>query len=436
MTATKKKLGKNILSLGAVQVANYVLPLISVPIIARILGPDKTGTVSFAQAFVEYFTVFISYGFNLTGTRRLAADPNNVAHRNQVFSEVFNAQALLFCLSCVVFSICLILVPQLRKEWLTSLFAFSICISTLLTQNWLFQAMQDLPKVAILNLISKVLFTVGTLLIIRKQADYALYALAYSVVHILVAVASFAWSVRRYKLKLSWVPVRSTIELILKEKTYFFSLVVISLYTTTNVVILGFIADSKDVGIYSAGQRISAIILTVLILPFRQTFFPHVTRELKKNREQGLAVAQKLLPIIIWPTFVIGMALLIFGKHIIVLFYGPKFEQAGTVLQILAFLPMVVSLSNIWGIIVMMNLKLDKLYLRVTVFSALTSIALNLLLTPHFSYIGSAVSLLVSQIVGAALIFYYLKKQNVNLIEPMYFKPVKLNRMLAHQFRR
>src|ERR1700754_650204 len=107
----KQGLFRNIASLGLMQIANYVLPLLSVPVISRIIGPDHFGVINFAASFMAYFVLLIGFGFDLSATRRIAADPNNRANRNKVFSEVFACQLFLFGLSAVIFVICLLAVP-------------------------------------------------------------------------------------------------------------------------------------------------------------------------------------------------------------------------------------------------------------------------------------------------------------------------------------
>ena len=74
----KKGLLKNVFSLSVVQIANYVFPFITVPIVSRIIGPDKFGVLSFASSFVTYFTLLINLGFDLSATRAIAANRNTV----------------------------------------------------------------------------------------------------------------------------------------------------------------------------------------------------------------------------------------------------------------------------------------------------------------------------------------------------------------------
>ena len=83
---SRKQLTRNVFSLTVVQIATYVLPLISVPVISRIIGPGKYGAINFAAAFIVYFNLLISYSFDFTATRKIAKDPDNEQNRQVDFT--------------------------------------------------------------------------------------------------------------------------------------------------------------------------------------------------------------------------------------------------------------------------------------------------------------------------------------------------------------
>lgn len=419
---SEKRLTRNILSLTLVQIANYGMPLISVPVISRIIGPEKFGVINFAAAFIAYFTLLITYGFDLTATRKIAKDPTNEQNRNTVCSEVFSTQLLLLMLATCLFFILVYTVPRLQIDRKVMIFSFVICISTVFTQNWLFQAMQDLSKVAIFNLVSKILFTIAILMLVQKSDDYIWQPLLFGVIQTLVGVASFVWAVKKYNIKLSRVPVRRCLQVLWEEKTIFFSLVVVNLYTTTNTFILGIYQNSEQTGYYTAGQRLILIAQSVLTLPLTQALYPFIGKAFGDNREHGLRVTQRIIPLIVLFTGTATLAMILLGPFIIGLFYGHKFDAAVPVFQILSLIPLIIALSNVFGIQIMLNLGMDKYFLRITAIGSVLSISFNILMIKEWGYIGTSFNWLMTEIFIVLSMYVVLRRQGINPINLNYFR--------------
>lgn len=422
MNSGKQALTKNILSLSVVQIANNVLPLLSVPVISRIIGPDRFGAINFAASFVGYFVLLIGYGFDLSATRRIAADPNNQELRNRVFSEVFYIQIALLLLSACIFTGLLVSVPQFKLESLLMIFSFLICISALFTQNWLFLAMQDMPKVAFFNLLTKLLFTVFILVFIKQKEDYVLQPLIIGVIQIAVSLISFIWAYRKYRLRFVRVRLLEAVLVLWTERTIFFSLVVVSMYTSTNVFILGLYQSPSQVGFYTAGQRLIIIIQSVLTNPLSQALYPYIGRAFAESREAGIRMVQKILPIVALLTGAAVLAIMIFGPLMLRLFYGDKFLPAVPVLQVLMFLPLIIAFSNLMGIQIMLNLKMDKIFFRVTACGAVLSVGLNLLMIRHWGYIGTSINWIVTELLICLTMFFILRRKGVHPVNFEYFR--------------
>jgi len=419
---SKKQLTKNIFSLTVVQIATYVLPLISVPVISRIIGPGKYGIINFAAAYIVYFNLLISYSFDFTATRKIARDPDNEENRNVVFSEVFYTQCLLFVFAAIVFIILLYIVPELRANKTIVVYSFFVCVAALFTQNWLFQAMQDLSKVALFNMISRLLFTISILIVVRKNDDYIWQPFLIGVIQTGVAIWSFIWAFKKYKIKWVKISLMRCWLVLWEDRIMFFSLVVVNLYTTTNIFILGLYQNSKEVGFYTAGQRLIVIVQSILTMPFSQAFYPFIGKAFGNNRSDGIVIVQKLIPLIMVFTGMAVICILLFGHYVIRLFYGNSFEPASTVFKILAFIPLISALSNILGIHVMLNLGMDKYFFRITACGAVISVVMNILTIRRWGYLETAANWLITEIFILASMFFVLRMKGIHTINLKYFK--------------
>lgn len=419
---SKGKILKNVASLGIVQVANLILPLISIPVISRIIGPEKFGVVNYAATFVGYFTLLIDYGFNFTATRKISQNPENKELRNLVFSEVIYAKIFLFIISVFLFLIALYYVEPLCLEKKVAIFTFLTCIATVFTQNWFFQAMQDLSNVALLNFLSKLLFTVFVLLLVRHRYDYIWIPLLTSLVTVLVSFISYYWGIKKYRIKLISVSLKRIIIILKEENLIFFSTVVISLYTTTNVVILGMLQSQEDVGFYTAAQKLIIIAMGVINMPLAQAFYPFIGNAFGESKEKGIQTVHKLLPIIVIFTILVGLGMLIFGSLGIKMLYGKQFLPSIPVFNILIIIPLLVGLSNIFGIQIMMNLKMDKIFFYITSGGSILGILLNVIMTYWLGYIGTAWNWVLVECYITITMYLVLRKKDLNPIDWKQFR--------------
>ncbi|WP_146256462.1 oligosaccharide flippase family protein, partial [Morganella morganii] len=70
-------LKKNALSLLIMQVINYLVPLITLPYLARTLGIVQYGALNLSLSLIQYGVIFITFGFNLSATRDIAKNRGN-----------------------------------------------------------------------------------------------------------------------------------------------------------------------------------------------------------------------------------------------------------------------------------------------------------------------------------------------------------------------
>ena len=419
----KTQLLKNIFSLGTVQLVNYVFPLITVPYVSRIIGPESYGIINYATAFIAYFTLLIGYGFDLTATRKIARNPDDNVYVSRVFSQIVNARILLFLISVLFFLICILVVEPLRNNIYVTLIIFVSTISVVLVPQYIYQGKQQLSIFAFLNFLKGLISTILVFVLIKTRSDYVILPAINVMVGLLGSVLLLIYACRKFNLTYQWVKMKDTFRLLYDEKVIFISTVVISLYTTTNTVVLGLFVPAAEVGYFTISLSLLNVISSVISSPFSSAIFPYVGNAFANNREAGLEVIRKILPLISYLTLFAGIVLFVFAPLIIHVFYGNQFHNAVISFRIMVFTPFVISMSNVFGIQTMLNLNMDKTFFKATATASIIGLLLNIFMSKFFGYLGTAWNTIIIETFVTVYMYYLIRKNNLSIFEKKYFNP-------------
>jgi len=417
-----KRFAINVASLFSVHAANMLLPLLTVPYVVRIIGPERLGLLNFSQAYVAYFTLLINYGFDTAAVRSIAADRNNKALINRIFSEVIVGKALLWVLSTVIFSIVSFSVPEFKEHLVLHVCTYLSCVGIVLFPVWLYQAMEDLGRVAVFNLVVKLLFTLTVFLVIRQPNDYVYQNLSLSLAQVLISVVAFRTAIRRFDITFSWPALSALAERFRDNRILFFTSVVATIYAGSNIFLLGLFSTAFSVGIFSAGTRIVGIVQAFVSLALNQAFFPIVASAFGQGREKGLRVVQTVFFPVTVLMLLLSAAIWLIAPYFIQLFYGSKFQEAILVLRIVALLPITLGLNNLLGVHTMLSLKMDKPFFRITAAGSVISLSLNALLIQRYSHVGVACSWVITEAFVTLGFYVYLRYKGVQVIQLKYIQ--------------
>ena len=420
--SNRKSLLKNLFSLSGIQVINYIVPIIVVPFIVRIIGPESYGLVNFAQAFAAYFVLIVNYSFDLSATREISVNRNNKQNLSRIFSSVIIAKLLLFIITIVIFFSLVLLIPKFHHNIAIFAFAYLLVIGNIFLPIWLFQGLEKLARLSFFNFLIKISYAVSIFLLIRDKSDYFLIPLIFSISQIIVGIAAFYYSIRFFQISFFLPNMNDIKKTFIEGWNLFLSFISISFYTTSNIVILGLFATNLSVGYFSASNKIISVVQSLILLPINQAFFPRVSTLINYSKKDGIILLKKL-------TFIIGLVMLfastiifIFSDLIIKIVFGSTFIDAVDCLKIMAFLPFIVGLNNVFGIQGMINLKMDKQFMILISIGALISIVLNFILVPIYFETGTAISWLTAEIFLNISFYFVLLKSKINLFDWKYFK--------------
>lgn len=416
------KLLKNIASLGIVQIVNYVFPLITIPYVSRIIGPEGYGIINYSTSFIAYFTLLTAYGFDLTATRKIAQNRSDGELRSRIFSEVISARILLLLISSLIFIICLIYIEPLKKDIYVSVILFFTCLSTVITPQYIYQGLQELSIFAKVNFVKGLLSTILLFIFIHKPSDYYWVPAINVILGLLLSIYLLQNACRKFDLKFTWISFGRTIKLLKDERVIFLSTVLISLYTTTNTVILGFFDNTQNIGFFTTSQSFINIVNSVITIPLATAMYPFVGSAFSKSRNYGIQTVRQIIPIIIIVVSIGCLLLLILAPFIIKILYGNKFDHSVLPTRIMAFLPLLISVSNIFGVQVMINLNMDKLFLKVISTGSIIGIIGAIFMCQMWGFIGTAYNIMIVETIVTVTMYFVLKNKGIDLIDLRFFK--------------
>lgn len=395
-TAARKRLTENFISLSVLQGLNYLLPLITLPYLVRVLGPEKFGLIAFAQAFTGYFQILTDYGFNLSATREISIHREDKQKVNEIFSSVMTIKIFLCIISFLLLSLFLIFIPRFRSDWLVYLFSFGIVVGNVLFPVWFFQGIERMKYITILNIISKVIFTICIFIVIRKSSDYLYVPLLNSLGYIIAGLLSLKIVFKNFYVVFLKLSLNSYIKQ-LKDGLYLFiGTIGVNFYKNNSVIILGLLTNNIIVGYFSIAKKIIDILNQIAVL-ISQVLFPYISKIINQDIEKSLRLLKKIGAGIFTYTSFIGIIFLIFPGLIIKIVTGNSYYESILSLKIMAFVPLFIG-ANVPAVQILLSKGFYKQYSAIILKGALLDIIINLSLVPFLSYIGSCISTIVVEL--------------------------------------
>lgn len=410
----KSRLFHNIVSLSFLQVLNNLLPLITFPYLVRVLGPEKFGLVNFVTAFIAYFSMITDFGFNFSATQQISICRNKQKQLSLIASSVYTIKILLLLLCLIAFWFLVAFIPKFSVEKELFLFSFFIVLGTTFTPVWFFQGLEEMKQLVVVSTISKMLMIIGIFIFIQSKTDDRIYVLLIGFSSVLNALILTVMMKKYYGVRFFLPPTNEMFFQLKASYLLFISSTSISLYTTTNIFLLGLLSNHTEVGYFAAADKIRLGIQS-LANPVNQALYPRMAFLSNSDKEGSKQLLMKFIIMGSILLFVVGIGFFIFAKPIIILLAGNGYAKSIHVLQIIALLPFVIYLSNMCGIQGLLNLGKKKEFTIIIILGSVVNISLSFLLVPSFGSYGSSFSVLVTEIVVTlGMIYYYFQKKNLN----------------------
>lgn len=410
-----KILKKNFTYLFILQNANYILPLLLLPYLTRVLGAENFGKVAFAQAFISYFVLLTDFGFNTSSTQAISKVQHKKLAVSKIFWSTIYAKLFFAIVSLLLLSVLIYGIPKLNLISNLLYVAYIGVISSVLFPTWLFQGIEKMAFITWLSIVPRISVLLITFTFIKTNEDYLL-ALQIQVGGILFTAILSAITIFYKKFIFYRKPsLKDIYNEIYESWPIFVSGVATNIYTTTNIVVLGFLTNNSIVGIYSAADKVIRAIIS-LSSSITQVTFPRINIYYLESKDKALKFARKLLKVISVLYFIGSFLIIFFAFYIVKILFGlPEYRETITILRISSFTPFFAIVNGIIAVNVFITFNLKHALLKIVGLGGICSILMVFPLTYYFKAEGVALCALITEMIILFLLIQKLKSNKINL---------------------
>jgi len=395
--------------------ATFVTSFLTIAIVARYLGPENLGKLSYAQSFVAILSIFASLGIDQILYRDLSSYPEK--------EKEFLGTAIMskFIFGIIAFSLAILISLLLHNEPLLTLLigitAFTFLINPLGTIGILFQSRVQAKYSSQITIFLAFFIPALKLLVIFFDKGIIFFSLLL----IIEATINTIWSLYIYINKLKQNPsdwrFRSPVFKQLMSDSWPFLLAGLFgyIYSRIDQIMLQHYLGSRSVGLYDVAVKLSNIwsFIPALII---SSIFPALVNARKIDRLIYLKRYKSLTILITIITFVVTIFVFFTAKPLISLLFGTQFLESVLILKIYIWSGAIA----IIGILVQQYLITENkgwIHLVMTLIGAVLNIALNLILIPRYGMTGAAVATLFSySVIPLGLFFFQQFRKDLQLL--------------------
>ena len=378
--------------------------------VARYLGPERFGLLSYSVSFVWLFSSLASFGLNNILVRELVQSPEQ---RNNLLGTVFWLKVFGTFVMATAIAVALQFIEDDQQTyWMIFIITLGYLFQTTNVIELYFQAQVQSKFIVRAQVAQMLITSLFKIYLIYIQAELIWFAFALMLDQVVAAalfLIVYCWKIDFFPyFTFHWKRAKKLMDGALP---LIFSGMMVLLYMKIDQVMLKEMLNAKAVGVYAAAVKLCE---AWYFIPsaIMASLFPAIIESRKKSEEIYENRVQKLYEMMVWGSLLVAIPTSFLADWFIQVLYGANFQEAAIVLKIYIWTFVFVSLgvaSSHW--IVAENL--EKYALLRSLLGAIINISLNWYMIPIYGITGAAYATLITQLFVSYL-FFGLSKHTRN----------------------
>lgn len=419
---SKKSLKLNVILNMMLTLSGIIFPLITFPYVTRVLQPEGTGRIAFANSVVNYFSMLAAMGIPTYGIRTCAKVRDDKTALSRTVHEIMTVNLIMTVLSYIFLFIAVAMIEKLRDmSYIIAVFSLNF-IFALIGVEWLYKALECYSYITARSLIMKALAVILMFVFVRTKEDYIAYAA-------ILVLANTGYGILNFINLRKYVSFRgfgkcNYIRHIKPIIIFFAMSVATTVYTNLDTTMLGFMRGNAEVGIYDVAVKIKVILVSI-VTSLGTVLLPRASYYIEnKLNSDFFRVSGKALEFVLALAIPCTIAFSIAANQCIVFISGNTYAAATIPMRIIMPTLIFIGLTNIIGLQMLVPLGREKAVLCSEVVGAAIDFILNMLLISKFGAAGAAFGTLAAE-AGVLIIQLFAGRKELLIIKKD-IQPIKI----------
>lgn len=383
MIFLKEKLGRNktVLAnfsyLSILQVFTILFPLLTYPYLLRVIGLELYGVIVFAQTIINYVSLVINFGFNMSGARNVAVYKDDKTRLSSIVSSTYLCKLILWIICLVVYLSVISIVPFFEDHYWVYALSFLLTFNELLLPIWFFQGIEKMKYITIVNLSARLLFVVAIFLFVHEREDYLIVPLLNGIGAMLAGCLSLYIVLGKERIRLSVIPIRKLKSAYRESFPLFISNLSTQIYVNVNKLVIGSFLGMSEVSIYDMADKVLHL-MKLPISMMAQAVFPKI------SRERNILFVNRVMFLVVGIVLLAYICVFIGSDQIVYFFTGKYMREASIIMRLLGISAILVSFNTFIGGNRLVPMGYSSVYMKVMVGNCLFFlVGIGLLLLTH-----------------------------------------------------
>lgn len=394
-------MGEKVLTMGIAMVVSIF--------IARHLGPEGYGILSYAISIVSLFAIATHMGLHGLAIRELVKFPEK---EKVLLGSIFGIKFIGALIALIAFCV---FIYSTSNSYDLEFYVLLAVSGTILFKpfevfDFWFQAKVQAKYSSIVRATAIIAISIIQIGLVVIGAQVLMFAFAYLLQAIFIAILFLVFFKKKTRKIISqWkFSFKKVGELLSQGWMIMLGAIFAMVYLKIDQIMIRWIVNAEEVGIYSVAAKLSEawyFIPSIIVA----SLFPKLIELREKDSIKFNERLQQLFDLLFLIAIVIAILFTFISEPLINFLYGREFQGAGLILSI-----------HIWAaIFIFMRAVFSKWILieDAIVFSmitqgcgAVTNVILNLILIPKFGGLGAAIATIISYAMASYLILLFYKK--------------------------